>query len=72
MKNKRERSMPVWPLGSGETNRLGSRDMMADGIKCGPHGGKKSKMKSCTWSRCKVAAKSLNEARPSRPSESRR
>jgi hypothetical protein len=27
---------------------LGSRDPVADRIKCGPHGGKKSKMKSCT------------------------
>jgi hypothetical protein len=36
------------PLRSGETSRLDSRDPMASGVKCGPHGGKKSKTKSST------------------------
>jgi hypothetical protein len=36
------------PARSGETSRLGSRDPVASGVKCEPHGGKKSKMKSCT------------------------
>jgi hypothetical protein len=44
VKNKCERSMHVWPSRSGETSRLGSRYPVADGIKCGPHGAKKSKM----------------------------
>jgi hypothetical protein len=29
-----------------KTSRLGSRDPMASGVKCGPHGGMNSKMKS--------------------------
>jgi hypothetical protein len=33
------------PPRSGDTSRLGSRDLMASGVMCGPHGGKKSKMK---------------------------
>jgi hypothetical protein len=33
---------------SGETSRLGSRDPVARGVKCGSHGGKKSKTKSWT------------------------
>jgi hypothetical protein len=32
----------------GETCRPDSRDLVASGVKCGPHGGKKSKMKSLT------------------------
>jgi hypothetical protein len=34
------------PPRSGETSRPDSRDPMGNEIKCGPHGGKKSKMKS--------------------------
>jgi hypothetical protein len=34
------------PLRSGETSRPDSRDPVASGVKCGPHGGKKSKTKS--------------------------
>jgi hypothetical protein len=34
------------PPRSGETSRPNSRDQVASGVKCGPHGGKKSKMKS--------------------------
>jgi hypothetical protein len=29
-----------------ETGRLGSRDPVASGVKCGPHGGKNNEMKS--------------------------
>jgi hypothetical protein len=36
------------PLRSGETSRLSLRDPVASGVKCGPHGGKKSKTKSWT------------------------
>jgi hypothetical protein len=46
VKNKRERSLPVRPLGVERTSRLCSRDPVASGVKCGPHGGKNSKMKS--------------------------
>jgi hypothetical protein len=34
------------PPGVEQTSRLGSRDPVASGIKCGPHGGKNSKTKS--------------------------
>jgi hypothetical protein len=34
------------PLRSGETSRPDSRDPVASGVKYGPHGGKKRKMKS--------------------------
>jgi hypothetical protein len=33
-----------------KTSTLGSRDPVASGVKCGPHGGKNSKMKSWTVS----------------------
>jgi hypothetical protein len=33
-----------------KTSRLRSRDPMASGVKCGPHGGKNGKMKSWTVS----------------------
>jgi hypothetical protein len=46
VKNKRERSLSVRPPGVEKTCRLGSRDPVASGVKCGPHGGKNSKMKS--------------------------
>jgi hypothetical protein len=46
VKNKRERSLPVRPLGVEKRSRLGSRDPVASEVKCGPHGGKNSKMKS--------------------------
>jgi hypothetical protein len=36
-----------WASRCGETSRLGSRDPAASGIKCGLHGGKNNKMKSC-------------------------
>jgi hypothetical protein len=50
VKNKRERSLPVMPPGVEKTSRLRSRDPVASGVKCGPHGGKKDKMKSWTVS----------------------
>jgi hypothetical protein len=46
VKNKRERSLPVRPLGVEKTTKLCSRDPVASGVKCRPHGGKNSKMKS--------------------------
>jgi hypothetical protein len=33
------------PPGVERTSRLGSRDLVADGVKYGPHGGKNNKMK---------------------------
>jgi hypothetical protein len=36
----------VGPPMSRETSKLKLRDSMASGVKCGPHGGKKSKTKS--------------------------
>jgi hypothetical protein len=50
VKNKRERSSPVRPPSVEETSRLGSRDPVASGVKCGPHGGKNSRTKSWTVS----------------------
>jgi hypothetical protein len=44
--DKRKRSLLVRPPGVEKTSRLGSRDPMASGVKCGPHGGKNSEMKS--------------------------
>jgi hypothetical protein len=46
VKNKRERSSPVRPLGVEKTSRLGLRDPVASGVKYGPHGGKNSGKKS--------------------------
>jgi hypothetical protein len=46
VKNKRERSLSVRPPGVEKTSRLCSRDLVANGVKCGPHGGKNGKMKS--------------------------
>jgi hypothetical protein len=46
VKNKLERSLPVRPLGVEKTSRLRSRDSVASGVECGPHGDKNSKMKS--------------------------
>jgi hypothetical protein len=37
----------LWgPPRNGETSRPDSRDPVDNGVKCGPHGGKKSKTKS--------------------------
>jgi hypothetical protein len=50
VKNKRERSLPVRPIGVEKTSRLHSRDPVASGVKCRPHGGMNSKTKSWTVS----------------------
>jgi hypothetical protein len=50
VKNKRERSSTVRPPGVEKTSRLGSRDLVAIGVKCDSHGGMNSKMKSWTVS----------------------
>ena len=46
VKSKRERSLSGRPPGVEKKSRVGSRDPVASGVKCGPHGGKNSKMKS--------------------------
>jgi hypothetical protein len=45
VKNKHKRSSPVMPPCVEKTSRLRSRDLVASGVKCGPHGGMNSKMK---------------------------
>jgi hypothetical protein len=50
VKNKRESSSSVRPPGVDKTSRLCSRDPVASGVKCGPHGGRNDKMKSWTVS----------------------
>jgi hypothetical protein len=50
VKNKHERSLPVRPQGVEKTSRICSRDPVASRVKCGLHGGKNNKMKSCTIS----------------------
>jgi hypothetical protein len=44
--NKCERSLLVRPPSVEKMSRLGSRDPVANGVKCGPHGGKNGEMKS--------------------------
>jgi hypothetical protein len=46
VKEKRERSLLVRPPGVEKTSRLGSRDLVASGVKYGRHGGKNNNMKS--------------------------
>jgi hypothetical protein len=50
VKNKHERSSPVRPLGVEKTSRLRTKDPVASRVKCGPHGGMNTKMKSWTVS----------------------
>jgi hypothetical protein len=50
VKNKRERSLSVRPPGVEKTSSLGSRDPVASGVKCGPHGGKNNGTMSWTIS----------------------
>jgi hypothetical protein len=50
VKNKCERSPPVRPPGVEKTSRLRSRDPVASGVKCEPHGGMNNEMKSWTVS----------------------
>jgi hypothetical protein len=62
-----EKARKVYALrGDGETSRLGSRDPVADGIKCGPHGARRVRRSRGHGAGASVAAKSRNEARPSR------
>jgi hypothetical protein len=44
------------PLCVEKISRLGSRDLVASGVKCGPHSGKNSRTKSWTvyWSSLKT------------------
>jgi hypothetical protein len=46
LKIRSETSLPVRPPGVEKTSRLRSRDPVASGVKCGPHGGKNDNMKS--------------------------
>jgi hypothetical protein len=50
VKNKHERLLLVRPPVVEKTSRLGSRDPMANRVKCGPHGYKNSEMKAWTIS----------------------
>jgi hypothetical protein len=58
VKNNHERSSLVRPPGVEKTSRIRSRDPVASGVKCGPHGGMNSKMKSCTVSRLSLKPRS--------------
>jgi hypothetical protein len=49
-----------------KTSRLRSRDPVASGVKCGPHGGMNSKMKSWTASWLSLKTKVEPELRGSR------
>jgi hypothetical protein len=57
VKNKRERSLLVMTPGVEKTSRLGSRDPVASGVMCGPHGVKNSKTKSWTVSSLSLKTK---------------
>jgi hypothetical protein len=46
----------VGPPRSGKTSRLGLRNLVASGVECGPHGGKKKLDEVMDRSRCRVAA----------------
>jgi hypothetical protein len=50
VKNKHERSLPVRSPGVEKISRLGSRNLVASGVKYGLHGGKNYKMKLRTVS----------------------
>jgi hypothetical protein len=66
VKNKRERSLPMRPPGVEKTTRRSSRDTVASEVKCGPHGGKSSKMKSWTafWLSLKTKVESMTTWEP--------
>jgi hypothetical protein len=66
VKNKHVRSLPVRPPGVEKTSRLGLRDTVADEVKCGPHGGKNSGMKSWTVSWLSLKTKVESGQRGSR------
>jgi hypothetical protein len=61
VKNKRERSWPVRPPCVEKASRLGSRDLVANGVKRGPHGDKNSEMKSWTVSWLSLKTKSSQD-----------
>jgi hypothetical protein len=65
-KNKHERLSPERSLGVEKTSRLRSRDLVAGGVKCGPHGGLNSKMKSWTVSWFSIKTKVEPRLRGSR------
>jgi hypothetical protein len=44
-----------------QTSRLGSRDPVASGVMCGPHGGKNGKMKSWMVSWLSLKARSSQD-----------
>jgi hypothetical protein len=56
----------VRPLGVEKTSRLRSRDPLASGVKCRPHGGKNNKMKSWTVSWLSLKTKVESGLRGSR------
>jgi hypothetical protein len=64
--SKCERSSPVRPPSVEKTSRLGSRDLVASGVKYGPHGGKNNKMKSWTVSWLSLKTKVESGLRGSR------
>jgi hypothetical protein len=66
VKNKRERSSPVRPLGVEKTSRPGSRDLVTSRVKCGPHGGKNSGTRSWTVSWLSLKTKDKPGLRGSR------
>jgi hypothetical protein len=66
VKNKCERSSPVWPPGVEKTSRLRSRDPVASGVMCGLHGGMNNKMKSWTVSWLSLKTKVESGLRGSR------
>jgi hypothetical protein len=66
VKNKRERSLLVRPPSVEKTSRLGSRDPVANGVKCRPHDGKNSRTKSWTVSWLSLKTKVEPELRGSR------
>jgi hypothetical protein len=66
VKYNRERLSPVRPPVVEKTSRLGSRDLVASGVECGPHGGKNSGTKSWTVSWLSLKTKVEPELRGSR------
>jgi hypothetical protein len=66
VKNKHESSLPVRPPGVEKISRLRSRDLVASGAKCRPHGGKNNKMKSWTVSWLSLKTKVKPRLRGSR------
>jgi hypothetical protein len=66
VKNKREMLSPVRAPGVEKTSRLRLRDSVASGVKCGPHGGMNSKMKSWMVSWLSLKTKVELELRGSR------